>query len=115
MIGVGILAVAAVAGANICGSRNTAENAVPQIEVVKAVRDNVQQTVETSGTVVSEEQKTYFSPVNAKVDVADVKEGETVKAGTKLIEFDQKDLEREEKKAELNVKKWKAGYAEYAE
>ena len=107
VIGVGILAVAAVAGANIYGSRNAAENAVPQIEVVKAVRDNVQQTVETSGTVVSEEQKTYFSPVNAKVDVADVKEGETVKAGTKLIEFDQKDLEREEKKAELNVKSGK--------
>lgn len=107
VIGVGILAVAVVAGANIYGSRNAAENAVPQIEVVKAVRDNVQQTVETSGTVVSEEQKTYFSPVNAKVDVADVKEGETVKAGTKLIEFDQKDLEREEKKAELNVKSGK--------
>ena len=107
VIGVGILAVAAVAGANIYGSRNVAENAVPQIEVVKAVRDNVQQTVETSGMVVSEEQKTYFSPVNAKVDVADVKEGETVKAGTKLIEFDQKDLEREEKKAELNVKSGK--------
>ena len=107
VIGVGILAVAAVAGANIYGSRNAAENAVPQIEVVKTVRDNVQQTVETSGTVVSEEQKTYFSPVNAKVDVADVKEGETVKAGTKLIEFDQKDLEREEKKAELNVKSGK--------
>ena len=107
VIGVGILAVAAVTGANICGSRNAAENAVPQIEVVKAVRDNVQQTVETSGMVVSEEQKTYFSPVNAKVDVADVKEGETVKAGTKLIEFDQKDLEREEKKAELNVKSGK--------
>ena len=107
VIGVGTLAVAAVAGANIYGSRNAAENAVPQIEVVKAVRDNVQQTVETSGMVVSEEQKTYFSPVNAKVDVADVKEGETVKAGTKLIEFDQKDLEREEKKAELNVKSGK--------
>ena len=107
VIGVGILAVAAVAGANIYGRRHVAENAVPQIEVVKAVRDNVQQTVETSGTVVSEEQKTYFSPVNAKVDVADVREGETVKAGTKLIEFDQKDLEREEKKAELNVKSGK--------
>ena len=107
VIGVGVLAVAAVAGANIYGSRNTAENLVPQVEVVKAVRDNVQQTVETSGTVVSEEQKTYFSPVNAKVDVADVKEGETVKAGTKLIEFDEKDLEREEKKAELNTKSGK--------
>lgn len=107
VIGVGVLAVAAVAGANIYGSRNAAENVIPQVEVVKAVRDNVQQTVETSGIVVSEEQKTYFSPVNAKVDVADIKEGEMVKAGTKLVEFDQKDLEREEKKAELNVKSGK--------
>lgn len=107
VIGVGVLAVAAVAGANIYGSRNAAENVILQVEVVKAVRDNVQQTVETSGIVVSEEQKTYFSPVNAKVDVADVKEGEMVKAGTKLVEFDQKDLEREEKKAELNVKSGK--------
>ena len=107
VIGVGVLAVAAVAGTNIYGSRNAAENVIPQVEVVKAVRDNVQQTVETSGIVVSEEQKTYFSPVNAKVDVADVKEGEMVKAGTKLVEFDQKDLEREEKKAELNVKSGK--------
>lgn len=107
VIGVGVLAVAAVAGANIYGSRNAAENVIPQVEVVKTVRDNVQQTVETSGIVVSEEQKTYFSPVNAKVDVADVKEGEMVKAGTKLVEFDQKDLEREEKKAELNVKSGK--------
>lgn len=107
VIGVGVLAVAAVAGANIYGSRNAAENVIPQVEVVKAVRDNVQQTVETSGIVVSEEQKAYFSPVNAKVDVADVKEGEMVKAGTKLVEFDQKDLEREEKKAELNVKSGK--------
>lgn len=107
VIGVGVLAVAAVAGANIYGSRNAAENVIPQVEVAKAVRDNVQQTVETSGIVVSEEQKTYFSPVNAKVDVADVKEGEMVKAGTKLVEFDQKDLEREEKKAELNVKSGK--------
>ena len=107
VIGVGVLAVAAVAGANIYGSRKAAENVIPQVEVVKAVRDNVQQTVETSGIVVSEEQKTYFSPVNAKVDVADVQEGEMVKAGTKLVEFDQKDLEREEKKAELNVKSGK--------
>ena len=107
VIGVGVLAVAAVAGDNIYGSRNAAENVIPQVEVVKAVRDNVQQTVETSGIVVSEEQKTYFSPVNAKFDVADVQEGEMVKAGTKLVEFDQKDLEREEKKAELNVKSGK--------
>lgn len=105
--GVCVLAVAAVAGVNIYGSMNAQEAAVPQVEIVAAVRDNVQQTVETSGTVISEEQKTYFSPVNAKVDTADLKEGEIVKAGTKLIEFDQKDLEREAKKADLNLESGK--------
>lgn len=107
VIGAGVLVVAAVAGANIYGGMNAQEAAVPQVETVTAVRDNVQQTVEASGTVVSEEQKTYFSPVNAKVDTADLKEGETVKAGTSLIEFDQKDLEREAKKADLNVESGK--------
>lgn len=107
VIGTGILVVAAVAGVNIYGSMNAQEAAVPQVETVTAVRDNVQQTVETSGTVVSEEQKTYFSPVNAKIDTADLKEGETVKAGTSLVEFDQKDLEREAKKADLNVESGK--------
>lgn len=107
VIGAGVLVVAAVAGVNIYGSMNAVDSAIPQVEVVKAVRDNVQQTVETSGTVASEEQKTYFSPVNAKVNVADLKEGETVKAGTKLIEFDQKDLEREAKKADLNAESGK--------
>ncbi len=107
VIGAGVLAVAAVAGVNIYGGMNAQEAFVPQVETVAAVRDNVQQTVETSGTVVSEEQKTYFSPVNAKIDTADLKEGETVKAGTSLIEFDQKDLEREAKKADLNVESGK--------
>lgn len=106
-LGVGVLAVAAIAGVNIYGSMHAQETAVPQVEIAKAVRDNVQQMVESTGTVVSEEQKTYFSPVNAKVDAAKLKEGETVKAGTKLIEFDQKDLEREAKKAELNVESGK--------
>lgn len=107
VIGVGILVVAVVAGVNIYGSMNAADSAIPQVKTVSAVRDNVQQTVEISGTVVSEEQKTYFSPVNAKVDTAALKEGETVKAGSSLIEFDQKDLEREAKKADLNVESGK--------
>lgn len=107
VIGAGVLVVAAVAGANIYGSMKAADSAIPQVETVEAVRDNVQQTVETSGTVVSEEQKTYFSPVNAKIDTAALKEGETVKAGTGLVEFDRKDLEREAKKADLNVESGK--------
>ena len=45
--------------------------------------------------------------MNAKVDKVDFKEGDTVKAGTELVAFDKKDLEREQKKADLNVESGK--------
>lgn len=107
LIGAGVLAVAAVGGVSVFGNMSSGEEAVPQVEVVKAEIGDVQQTVEASGTVVSEESRTYFSPVNARVDKVDFKEGDTVKAGTELVAFDQKDLEREQKKADLNVKSGK--------
>ena len=107
LIGAGVIAVVAVGGVSVFGKISSGEETVPQVEVVKAERGDVQQTVEASGTVVSEESKTYFSPVNAKVDKVDFKEGDTVKAGTELVAFDKKDLEREAKKADLNVKSGK--------
>ena len=107
LIGAGVLIVVAVGGVSAFGKMSSGEESVPQVEVVKAEIGDVQQTVEASGTVVSEESKTYFSPVNARVDKVDFKEGDTVKAGTELVAFDRKDLEREEKKAELNVESGK--------
>lgn len=104
VIGVGAVAVAAVGTIAVLGNSGKEGSVLPKVEVVEAVTGDVQQTVEASGTVVSEEEKTYFSPANAKVDEVSFKEGETVKAGTKLVEFNMKDLEREEKKAELNMK-----------
>ena len=104
VIGVGAVAVVAVGAIAVLGNSGKEGETLPKVEVVEAVTGDVQQTVEASGTVVSEEEKTYFSPANAKVDQVSFKEGETVKAGTKLVEFNMKDLEREEKKAELNVK-----------
>ena len=107
LIGAGVLIVVAVGGVSAFGKMSSGEETVPQVEVVKAEIGDVQQTVEASGTVVSEESKTYFSPVNARVDKVDFKEGDIVKAGTELVAFDRKDLEREEKKAELNVESGK--------
>lgn len=107
VIGVGAVAVVAAGAIAVLGNPGKEGETLLKVEVVEAVTGDVQQTVEASGTVVSEEEKTYFSPANAKVDEVSFKEGETVKAGTKLVEFNMKDLEREEKKAELNVKSGK--------
>lgn len=107
LIGAGVLVVVAAGGVSVFGKMSSGEEVIPQVEVVTAEIGDVQQTVEASGTVVSEESRTYFSPVNAKVDKVAFKEGDTVKAGTELVAFDKKDLEREKKKAELNTRSGK--------
>ena len=107
LIGAGVLVVVAAGGVSVFGKMSSGEEVIPQVEVVTAEIGDVQQTVEASGTVVSEESRTYFSPVNAKVDKVAFKEGDTVKAGTELVAFEKKDLEREKKKAELNTRSGK--------
>lgn len=103
IIGAGAVVVVAAGSIAVLGQRSQQGQVLPQVEVVEAVRGDVQQTVEASGTVVSEEEKTYFSPANAKVEDVSFQEGDVVKAGTKLVEFNLKDLQREEKKASLNL------------
>lgn len=107
IIGAGVAAIVVAGGIAAFGKPGKEVKTVPQVEVVRAETGDVQQTVEASGTVVSEEEKTYFSPANAKVEEVAFKEGETVKAGTRLVEFNMKDLEREQKKAELSVQSGK--------
>lgn len=103
----GAVVLVVVGSVAVMGRKAQEAPSLPQVNVVKAVRGDVQQTVEASGTVVSEEEKTYFSPVNAKVETVSFKEGEVVKAGEKLVEFNLKDLQREEKKASLNLESGK--------
>lgn len=107
IIGAGAAAVVIAGGIAVLGNPGKDVKTVPQVEVVQAATGDVQQTVEASGTVVSEEEKTYFSPANAKVEEVAFREGQTVKAGTCLVEFNMKDLEREQKKAELSVQSGK--------
>lgn len=107
VMGIGAAAVVIAGGIAVFGNPGKDGEVLPQVEVVQAVKGDVQQTVEASGIVVSEEEKTYFSPANARVDAVSFEEGQTVKAGTKLVEFNMKDLEREQKKAELNLQSGK--------
>ena len=94
----------------VAGKAGQQEEMIPQVEVVEASRGDVRQTVDASGTVASGEEKTYFSPVNAEIEKISIKQGDTVKAGTKLVEFNLADLEKEEKKAALNLKSGKMDY-----
>ena len=102
---IGVAAVAVVAGgiyAVAGGSRG--ETQIPQVSVTKAETGDVEEIVDATGTVVSDEQKTFYSPVNAQIKNVSFAEGDSVSKGTKLVEFELKDLERDNQKAELNVK-----------
>ena len=110
-IAIGIVAVAVVAGGVYSvtgGSRGAAQ--LPQVSVTKAATGDVEEIVDATGTVVSDEQKTFYSPVNAQVKKVSFADGDSVSKGTKLVEFELKDLERDNQKAELNVKSGEYDY-----
>ena len=110
-IAISIVAVAVVAGGVYSvtgGSRGAAQ--LPQVSVTKAATGDVEEIVDATGTVVSDEQKTFYSPVNAQVKKVSFADGDSVSKGTKLVEFELKDLERDNQKAELNVKSGEYDY-----
>ena len=103
IIGAAVVLVAA-GGIHVAGQRNSAENQIAQVPVVTAETGDVEEIVDASGTVGSEEEKTYYSPVNAELKTVSFSQGDAVKKGTKLIEFDTENLEKDNQKAELNLK-----------
>ena len=108
---IGIVAAVVVAGGVYSvtgGSRGAAQ--LPQVSVTKAATGDVEEIVDATGTVVSDEQKTFYSPVNAQVKKVSFADGDSVSKGTKLVEFELKDLERDNQKAELNVKSGEYDY-----
>lgn len=108
---IGIVAAAVVAGGVYLVTGGTGGEAqLPQVSVTKAETGDVEEIVDATGTVVSDEQKTFYSPVNAQVKKVSFADGDSVSEGTKLVEFELKDLERDNKKAELNVKSGEYDY-----
>ena len=108
---IGVAAVAVVAGGIYAASgAGRGGSQIPQVAVTKAETGDVEEIVDATGTVVSDEQKTFYSPVNAQIKSVSFAEGDTVSKGTKLIEFEVKNLERDNQKAELNVQSGQYDY-----
>lgn len=74
---------------------------LPMVSVRSAEIGNIEQTVDTSGTVKTEQMKTYFSPLTAKVSECRVSVGDAVSAGDVLVVYDAADLENRKKEASL--------------
>lgn len=91
-------------------SRVLTPAALPVVMVRSAEKGTVKQTIDTSGTVKTEQQKTYFSPLAAKVEVCKVQEGDAVEAGQVLLTYDVQDLENRKKEAALQNDEAYYGY-----
>lgn len=81
-----------------------AQNITVPVNVTQALNGDITQTVESSGTVASEEKKVYFAQVNGKVNTLNVTAGANVKAGENVVSYDLASLESELKKVELESK-----------
>ena len=94
-------AIAVAAAAAIVLPRLFAPEALPVVNVAEVGKGKVEQTIEGSGTVKSEEVKTYFSPVSATIDAFDLKVGDMVEAGEILLTYDETELNQLYRQAEL--------------
>lgn len=74
------------------------------VQTAQALKGNIIQKVETSGTVASEESKTYFADVSATVSSLAAVQGHMVKKGDLLLSYDTTDLENSIRKTEYETK-----------
>ncbi|MCM1144875.1 MAG: efflux RND transporter periplasmic adaptor subunit [Blautia sp.] len=87
-----------------------ARNMSLMVETVAVTRDDVEQVLSTSGTVKSEEIKTYFSKVAVEVGQINAAPGDSVKKGDVLFSYDETALADEKQMAELKIQATEGGY-----
>ncbi|MFI3173002.1 MAG: efflux RND transporter periplasmic adaptor subunit [Eubacteriales bacterium] len=75
---------------------------VASLEVVEVEVGNISEELQITGTVESENQKTFLSPVNATISECNVKVGQVVQKGDVLITFELDDLETNNKQSQLS-------------
>ncbi|MDL2249540.1 efflux RND transporter periplasmic adaptor subunit [Lachnospiraceae bacterium OttesenSCG-928-J05] len=80
---------------------NSQKDSGSAVEVVTVKSGEVKETFDTSGTVVSDKQKVFYSPVNAPISDSKLEVGKTVKKGDLLVSFDVKDLEKANQESQL--------------
>lgn len=80
------------------------------VMVTPASKSEIEQTINTSGTVSADLSKTYFSDVDAKIGKINVSAGDAVKAGEVLIEYDSESMDREIQLAKLELQSGEGSY-----
>lgn len=87
-----------------------AQNMGMIVSTVTATVQDLEQNLSTSGTVKSEEAKTYFAPVAVKVGTVDAAAGDSVKKGQSLLQYDADALAEAKQLAQLKLQANEGGY-----
>lgn len=104
-----ILAIVAIIVYSMVSKAIAASQPMP-VATIPAERGEIEQTINTSGTVTTNNSKSYFSDVKVKIGSVNVSAGDAVKAGDVLIEYDQEALEKEKQLAELKLQAGEGSY-----
>lgn len=91
-------------------SCSVAGNQMAMVTTTQALRGDLQESISTSGTVLSEEVKVIFAPVNGTLAEVNVEAGDAVKAGDILVSYDMEQMERTLRSAALQLERSTAGY-----
>lgn len=89
-------------GASVLAGGNKKETS-NTLNVVEVKTGNIREIYNASGTIESENTKTYYSPVTAPISNCNAEIGKLVSSGDLLITFDTKNLERENQQAQLTL------------
>lgn len=101
----GLLVIVFVAGKVLGGN-----GAAAVVTTAEAQIGELQQTIDTSGTVRTEETKVYFSDVDVKVGTIHARAGDAVKSGDVLLSYDEQDLQDAKERAELQRQSAEGSY-----
>lgn len=91
-------------------SNISAANAKPMVVAAQVITGDLEQTLNTSGSVTSGETKTYFAPISVEIGKINVTAGETVKKGEPVITYDETALANEKKTTELSLQANEGSY-----
>lgn len=86
------------------------EGAQAYVTTTPSVKGEIEQTINTSGTVTTEQSKVYFSDVSVKIGSVNVEAGDAVKAGDVLIAYDADALAKEKELAQLKLQSTEGSY-----
>lgn len=80
------------------------------VYTTQVLKGDIKETVSTSGTIESEEIKTYFSKINGTIGTIHVSAGDTVESGSQMIVFDTESVNQARRQADLQAQANEGSY-----